>query len=80
MVLLLLHKFDKIGEYFFIGIEKDTESTKEFVNLVKENSDHFIAVLCGHIHSAREYKITEDLMQISTSSGLIGACREIIIK
>lgn len=82
---LLLGEFgerllDKIGEYFFIGIEKDTESTKEFVNLVKENSDHFIAVLCGHIHSAREYKITEDLMQISTSSGLIGACREIIIK
>ena len=27
-----------------------------------------------------EYKITENLMQISTSSGLIGACREIIIK
>lgn len=82
---LLLGEFgekmlDKIGEYFFIGLDKDDEITKEYVNLVKENDSHFIAVLCGHIHSAREYKITENLMQISTSSGLIGACREIIIK
>lgn len=82
---LLLGEFgekllDMIGEYFFIGLEKDDEITKEYVNLIKENDSHFIAVLCGHIHSAREYKITENLMQISTSSGLIGACREIIIK
>ncbi len=72
--------FNEIGAYFFIGNENDTENTKEFVNLVKENSHRFIAVLCGHIHSAKEYKITENLMQITTSSGLIGACREIIIK
>lgn len=82
---LLLGEFgekmlDKIGEYFFIGLDKDDDITKEYVNLIKENDSHFIAVLCGHIHSAREYKITENLMQISTSSGLIGACREIIIK
>lgn len=82
---LLLGEFgdkllSKIGSYFFMGTEKDTETTKEYVNLVKENSDRFIAVLCGHIHFAKEYKITEGLMQISTSSGLIGAGREIIIK
>ena len=82
---LLLGEFgDKllsnIGSYFFMGTSKDTDTTKEYVNLVKENSDRFIAVLCGHIHFAREYKITENLMQISTSSGLIGAGREIIIK
>ena len=82
---LLLGEFgemllDKIGSYFFMGVENDTEKTKEYVNLIKQNSHRFIAVLCGHIHFAREYKITEDLMQISTSSGLIGACREIIIK
>ena len=82
---LLLGEFgdkllSKIGSYFFMGTSKDTDTTKEYVNLVKENSDRFIAVLCGHIHFAREYKITENLMQISTSSGLIGAGREIIIK
>ena len=82
---LLLGEFgekllDKLGTYFFVGTENDADTTKKFVNLVEEHSDHFIAILCGHIHSAREYKITENLMQISTSSGLIGAGREIIIK
>ena len=70
----------KLGAYFFIGTNKATDNTKEFVKLIKENSDHFIAVLCGHIHSAKEYKITDNLFQITTSSGLIGAGREIIIK
>ena len=82
---LLLGEFgekllNKIGSYFFIGTEKDADTTKEYVNLVKENGNRFIAVLCGHIHSAKEYKITDNLMQITTSSGLIGAGREIIIK
>ena len=82
---LLLGEFgekllNKIGTYFFIGTENDTENTKEYVNLIKQNSHRFIAVLCGHIHFAKEYQITENLMQISTSSGLIGAGREIIIK
>jgi len=82
---LLLGEFgekhlDRIGAYFFLGTERDNEKTMEYVNLIKENSNRFIAVLCGHIHFASEYKITEDLMQISTSSGLIGAGREIIIK
>ncbi len=82
---LLLGEFgeimlEKIGSYFFMGTKNDDDNTMEFVNLVKENSHRFIAVLCGHIHSAKEYKITDNLMQISTSSGLIGAGREIIIK
>ena len=82
---LLLGEFgesqlDRIGAYFFIGTERDNESTKKYVNLIKENSHRFIAVLCGHIHFANEQKITENLMQITTSSGLIGAGREIIIK
>ena len=82
---LLLGEFgekllDKIGSYFFIGTEKDDQNTKEYVNLIKNNSHRFIAVLCGHIHFAREYKITDDLTQISSSSGLIGAGREILLK
>ena len=82
---LLLGEFgenllNKIGPYFFIGTENDDQNTKEYVNLIKDNSKHFIAVLCGHIHFAREYKIADDLTQITSSSGLIGAGREIIIK
>lgn len=90
-ILLAMHKplllgefgenlLDKIGSYFFIGKENDCENAKKIVRLVKENDDHFIGVLCGHIHSAYEYRITEKINQISTSSGLIGAGREIIIK
>ncbi len=90
-ILLALHKplllgefgdklLDKIGSYFFMGKENDSENAKRIVSLVKENDNRFIGVLCGHIHSAYEYKITETLKQISTSSGLIGAGREIIIK
>lgn len=82
---LLLGEFgeellNKIGSYFFMGKETDSENTKNILNLVKENDNHFIGVLCGHIHSAHEYKITEKLVQISTSSGLIGAGREITIR
>ncbi len=90
-ILLVAHKplllgefgdklLDKIGSYFFMGKEADSDNAKRVVKLVKENDSHFIAILCGHIHSAHQYKITENLNQISTSSGLIGAGREIIIK
>lgn len=90
-ILLTLHKplllgefgnklLDKIGSYFFMGKEKDCENAKKIVRLVNDYDDHFIGVLCGHIHSAHEYKITENLKQISTSSGLIGAGRIITIK
>ena len=90
-ILLIQHKplnlgcfgkelLDKIGSYFFMGTEHSSNVTKEFVELINQNSEKFIAVLCGHIHAAKEYEIANGLLQISTSSGLIGACREIIIK
>lgn len=82
---LLLGEFgdnllSKIGSYFFMGKESDCKNVKKIVSMIKENDDRFIAVLCGHIHSAHEYKITKNLKQISTSSGLIGAGRIITIK
>jgi len=69
-----------IGSYFFMGTEQNSDITKEFVELIKKNHEKFIAVLCGHIHTAKEYEIHNGLLQISTSSGLIGACHEIILK
>ena len=69
-----------LDPYFLMGSEGDSENAFEFVRLVKENDSHFICVLAGHIHAAQEYKITPNLMQITTSSGLIGAGRQIIIK
>ena len=69
-----------LDPYFLMGSEGDSENAFEFVRLVKENDSHFICALAGHIHAAQEYKITPNLMQITTSSGLIGAGRQIIIK
>ena len=90
-ILLVIHKplnmgdfgnnlLGKFGSYFFMGKPGDSENIKKIIKLIEDNDMHFIAVLCGHIHSVQEYKITENLIQISTSSGLIGAGREIIIK
>ena len=70
----------EIGSYFFMGTDKDTELAKEFISIIEQNSDRFIAVLCGHIHTAKDFEIAENLRQISTSSGLIGAGRKIIIR
>lgn len=71
---------DKLEDYFFCGADTDEKNAHEFVRLVKENDDRFIAVLAGHIHGATEYHITDSLMQYTASSGLIGYGREIIIR
>lgn len=70
---------EKLGDYFLLS-EADGDNAKELIKIIKENDDHFIAVLAGHIHGEIEYPITEKLMQYTTSSALIGKGREIIIK
>ena len=70
----------KMSPYFLCGVEGDPETATEFNKLVLENDQKIIAVLAGHIHAFHEGKLTENLKQYTTSSGLIGACREIIIK
>ena len=71
---------NKLSPYFFLGAKGDCENAFEFNHIISENEDSFIAVLAGHIHAFAEGKIGKSLMQYTTSSGLIGACREIIIK
>lgn len=70
----------KMSPYFLCGVEGDPEKAIEFNRIVKENDDKIVAVLAGHIHAFHEGKLTDSLTQYTTSSGLIGACREIIIK
>lgn len=90
-ILLVLHAPLNLGEfgeqmskrisgYFLLGVEGDSENAFKFVNLIKENDKSFIAVLAGHIHTSVEYPITDNLIQYTTSSALIGYGREIIIK
>ena len=70
----------KLSPYFLQGVEGDPENAFKFNEIVKNNDDKIIAVLAGHIHCFYEGKATEKLWQMTTSSGLIGAGREIIIK
>ena len=70
----------KISPYFLQGVSGDCENAFKFNKLVCENDDKIIAVLAGHIHFFAEGKITDKLTQYTTSSGLIGAGREIVIK
>ena len=70
----------KISGYFLLGVEGDGENAFKFIDLIKENDKSFIAVLAGHIHTAVEYPITDNLIQYTASSALIGYGREIIIK
>lgn len=71
---------NRLSPYFLLGVDGDCSNAYKFNSLVKENDDRIIAVLTGHIHAFHEGNITDNLKQYSTSSGLIGACREIIIK
>lgn len=70
----------KLSPYFLQGVDGDPENAFKFNELVKNNDDKIVAVLAGHIHCFYEGEATEELLQMTTSSGLIGAGREIIIK
>ena len=71
---------NKLSPYFLVGVEGDPENAIEFNKLIKENDEKIIAVLAGHIHFFYEGNVTDKLKQYTTSSGLIGACREITVK
>ena len=70
----------KFNSYFLMPAPTDCEEAHELAKIIEENDTSFIAVLAGHIHTSMEYPITENLMQYTTSSALIGYGREIIIK
>ncbi len=69
----------KMSPYFLLGVNGDCENAFLFNRLVKENDDKIICILTGHVHAFYEGNVTECLKQYTTSSGLIGAGREIII-
>ena len=70
---------EKIGSYFWFGAPTDDENVHAMVDLIRENASQFICVLGGHIHGFVELPVAENLVQYTTSSGLIGSGREIIL-
>ena len=90
-ILLVLHAPLYLGDsgeelkaqkspYFLAGVDGDSPLTIEFNRIVEENDSKIIAILAGHIHAFHEGNVTDKLKQYTASSGLIGACREIILK
>lgn len=90
-ILLVVHAPLNLGEfgnrmtkekspYFLLGVKGDSENCFKLNQLVADNSDKLIAVLAGHVHCFFEDSIKGFLNQYTTSSALIGAGREIIIK
>ena len=70
----------KFGSYFVMGVDGDPENVHRLIQIIDENQDKFIGILAGHVHTSFESPVGDSLMQITTSSALIGVGREIIIK
>jgi 3',5'-cyclic AMP phosphodiesterase CpdA len=70
----------QIGHYFLFGVEYDTENARKLVDVIARPDNNIVAILAGHIHYTAEGEFTEGRMQYTTSSGLIGGCREITVK
>ena len=90
-ILLMLHIPLKLGEfaqkaedllqdpYWLVDGETCGENAAALLQLVRENAHRFLAVLSGHVHGNIEGVIAPGLMQITTSSALIGQGRLIRI-
>ncbi len=70
----------RLEEYFIWGKDIPCANSRKFIDLIEKNEEKFICVLSGHIHGATKYRITNNLVQYTASSALIGYGMEIIIK
>lgn len=69
----------KSGVYFQLNFENCCEENLEFIELIRKNSESFIAVLAGHLHYANESEIAPDLIQYVTAQGITGNINKYII-
>lgn len=70
----------QVGHYFLFGVEYDTDNARKMVDVIARPDNNIHAILAGHIHYTAEGEFADGRMQYSTSSGLIGGCREIVVK
>ena len=64
--------FKEVGDYYALNHNQQTKSTKEFIELLKQNDDKIILVLAGHLHFKTVGHITNKLCQITASQNLTG--------
>ena len=73
------NEMKKFNPYFVIYENDTDETTKEFIDILVNNSN-IKAILCGHTHGHLESYFAPNKMQCCASSGLIGLVNKIIIK
>lgn len=89
-VLLLLHiplrtaAFEPVvlGRHstaFLMGTEEDGGEAKAFCRMALAEDSPVAAVLAGHVHFAMEALFAPGRIQATASSGLIGACRRVVL-
>lgn len=88
-ILLLMHvpimtdgnreKLLKSGEYFQLNYNGCPSRNLEFIKLIEDNSDSFVAVLAGHLHYPNVSEIAGGLTQYVTGQGVTGNIHRYII-
>ena len=72
-------RLSKSGVYFQLNYEGCPQENFEFIDLIKTNSERFIAVLAGHLHYPNISEITEGLTQYVSGQGITGNINRYII-
>ena len=72
-------EMNRFDSYFYIDENSDDENAKKFVSLICE-SDVFVGVLCGHVHTFSRSELRKGKIQICSSQGMIGAVDKVIIR
>ena len=67
------------GEYFYLNYEGAPKENFEFINLIKKYPENVLAVLAGHLHFGNMSKITEGVVQYTSSQGITGHLNKYII-
>lgn len=63
---------EKCEEYYRLNRKDASKEVYEFIDLIKQNADKFIAVLAGHLHFANNSEIAPKVTQYVVSQGLFG--------
>lgn len=88
-ILLAMHvpimtdgNFDRLtksGVYFQLNYDGCPSRNLEFIELIKQNADSFIAVLAGHLHYPDISEVASGLTQYVTGQGVTGNINKYVI-
>ncbi len=67
------------GVYFQLNYEGCPEENNEFIELVRQNSERFIAILAGHLHYPNISEVASGLTQYVSGQGITGNINRYII-